>query len=100
MSKQSQLPFASRMDPYRFQHLPIPISLGVFCSIQSTLRQPEVHILYVQFNITCTFVLRAWEIMICTPHGEPQKINKKRKAVYFDRAILAFSKVSIASVIL
>ena len=62
---------------------------------QSTLRQPEVHILYIEFNVTRSFV---WEIMICTPRGEPQK--KTKGYIFWQSCVLAFSKVSIASVTL
>ena len=56
--------------------------------IQSTLRQPEVHILYIQFNVTHAFVLRCTgdnELYAHHTVSHKKKINKKRRAIYFDR---------------
>ena len=46
---------------------------------QSTLRPPEVHILYVHFNCTSAFALRIWELMICVVCGRPQNFVRNTK---------------------
>ena len=40
---------------------------------QSTLRRPEVHRLYIHFNVSSPFVLHVWGIMICITCGRSQK---------------------------
>ena len=49
------------------------------CLYQSTLRPPEVHILYVHFNYTSAFALRIWELMICVVCGRPQNFVRNTK---------------------
>ena len=40
---------------------------------QSTLRRPEVHTRYIQFNVNAPRVLRLWGLMICMPRTWWQK---------------------------
>ena len=48
------------------------LSLGM-CMSQSTLRRPEVHTRYIQFNVNAPRVLRLWGLMICMPRTWWQK---------------------------
>ena len=50
---------------------------------QSTLRPPEVHRLYVHFNVSSPFVLHVWGIMICITCGRSQKFSLKMKGYNF-----------------
>ena len=52
-------------------------------AIQSTLRRPEVHRLYVHFNVSSPFVLHVWGIMICIMCGQSQKFSLKTKGYNF-----------------
>ena len=71
-----------RKSPATACSITVPLTTGTLHS-QSTLRRPEVHRLYVHFNVSSPFVLHVWEIMICITCGQSQKFSLKTKGYNF-----------------